>query len=68
MRGPPKRRSPAARRRDRASILITAKVDNPLISTPRPARQTRTIDVEPNWRRLSTIFFDMAAALERESS
>ncbi len=37
-------------------------------STPRPARQTRTIDVEPNWRRLSTIFFDMAAALERESS
>ncbi len=37
-------------------------------STPRPSRQTRTIDVEPNWRRLSTILYDMAADLEREST
>ncbi len=78
MRGPPERRSPAAGRRDRASILITGKVDNPLISTPgaglqpfrtpRPARQTRTIDVEPNWRRLDHIIDDMIADLEREST
>ncbi len=32
-------------------------------STPRPARQTRTIDVEPNWRRLGTIIDDMIADL-----
>ena len=32
-------------------------------STPRPSRQTRTIDVEPNWRRLGTIIDDMIADL-----
>ncbi len=36
-------------------------------STPRPARQTRTIDVEPNWRRLGTIIDDMVADLAPES-
>ncbi len=37
-------------------------------STPRPARQTRTIDVEPNWRRLGTIIDDMIADLAPEST
>ncbi len=35
-------------------------------STPSPARQTRTIDVEPNWRRLGTIIDDMVADLAPE--
>ena len=34
MRGPPDGRSPAGGGRDRASIIITGKVSNPLISTP----------------------------------
>ena len=77
MRGPPERRSPAAGRRDRASILITGKGSNPLDSTPgaglqpfrtpRAARQTRTIDVPPNWRRLGTIIDDMIADLAPEA-
>ncbi len=39
MRGPPDGRSPAAGRRDRASILITGKLDSPLISTPEAGLQ-----------------------------
>ena len=37
-------------------------------STSRPVRQTRTIDVEPNWRRLGTIIDDMIADLAPEST
>lgn len=37
-------------------------------STPRPSRQTRTIDVSPNWRRLGTIINDMVADLAPEST
>ena len=61
MRGPPERRSPAAGRRDRASILITGKLDNPLISTPgaglqpfrtpRAARQTPATAAKLAWQR-----------------
>ncbi len=37
-------------------------------STPRPSRQTRTIDIAPNWRRLGTIIDDMVAGLAPEST
>ncbi len=36
--------------------------------TPRPARQTRTIDVPPNWRRRGSIIDDMIADLEPRST
>ena len=36
-------------------------------STPGLARQTRTIDVPPNWRRLGTIIDDMIADLAPEA-
>jgi len=50
---------------------VTGRTDSrpaPTKKQPRPARQTRTIDVEPNWRRLGTIIDDMIADLTPEST
>ncbi len=57
-------KTPAAPGTGRAGAEIVNKANTERsCSTPRPARQTRTIDVEPNWRRLGTIIDDMIADL-----
>ena len=49
MRGPTRRRSPAAGRQDRASITLTGKLDNPLDSVPDQANQAQ------RWQRLDDV-------------
>ncbi len=62
-------KTPASPRAGAAGEKIERKRTlNRSFNTPRPPRQTRTIDVEPNWRRLGTIIDDMVAGLTPEST
>ncbi len=57
-------KTPARPRAGAAGAEIEGKINTERsCSTSRPPRQTRTIDVEPNWRRLGTIIDDMLADL-----
>ncbi len=60
MRGPRRRRSPAAGRQDRASITLTGKLDNPLDSVPDQANQAQ------RWQRLSDVAAEIAKCLRRQ--
>ncbi len=60
-------RTPARPRHGAAGAEIEGKsVTNRSSSTGVTARQKRTIDVEPNWRRLGTIIDDIIADLAPE--
>ena len=60
-------KTPAAPGTGWAGAEIEGKsVSNRSSSTGVTARQKRTIDVEPNWRRLGTIIDDMIADLAPE--
>ncbi len=48
--------------------IESKSVSNRSSSTGVTARQKRTIDVPPNWRRLGTIIDDMGAGLTVEST
>ncbi len=62
-------KTPARPRHGAAGAEIVNKANTERsCSTHRPPRQTRTIDVPPNWRRLGTIINDMIADLAPEST
>ncbi len=62
-------KTPARPRAGAAGAEIEDKTNtSQSFSTPCPARQNRTIDVPPNWRRLGTIIDDMIADLAPEST
>ena len=62
-------KTPARPRHGAAGAEIEGKsVSNRSSSTGVTARQKRTIDVPPNWRRLGTIIDDMVAGLTAEST